>query len=319
MTFPGGVSRPPKAQIAVTPTSEVPTPDRLPPGWLDVAATPSLAEYAREVWRRRALAIEIARKRFKSRHVDSVLGELWFLLNPILLITVYWLVFGLIFNESRSIPNFAGFLSLGIFVFDYSRTALMQAAGIIKAKRGLIRSLSFPRALIPIAQLMENAYAYIPQMVVAVAMLLLTGEPITSAWLMMPVVLAVQTVWTLGACLFVARLGHHAHDVKQALPFLLRLALYLSGVIFSIEAVITSDRAVEVLAGFGIDPTTLLNAMLLNPFYDYVALARYYLLSSYTPPVDIGLLWFASCVWAVVALIGGVWFFRGAEKEYGRA
>lgn len=302
----------------MTPPHDATTDGALPKGWLDVAATPNTLEYVADLWRRRRLAIEIARKRLKSRHVDSVLGELWFLLNPILLIAVYWLVFGVIFGGRRGIDNFVGFISLGIFTFDYSRTALMQAAGSMNANRGLMTSLAFPRALIPVAQMMENAYGYIPQMVVAVVVLLLTGEPITQAWLMMPLVLAVQTLWTLGAGLFLARLGHHAHDVKEALPFVFRLALYLSGIIFSIEEVLTRPGMVSTLESIGLTPSDVLHFMLINPFYDFVALSRNYLMESYSVPVDVGLLWIACCLWAVVAMIGGLVFFRGAEKDYGR-
>lgn len=286
--------------------------------WIDISATPSLPTYIGDIWRRRSMAVEVARNSFKSQHLDSVLGELWFLLNPILLIAVYWLVFGVIFGSDRGVENMLGFISLGVFTFDFSRTGLMRAAKSVISNRGLLTTMMFPRALLPLAVMLEQVYSYLPQMLVAAALVVLTGEPVTWAWLMMPVVLAVQAVWTLGAGLVVARLSHHAHDIREALPFVLRLSLYLSGVIFNLDSLLRSDRVAAVLARVGLEAQDLATAMVLNPFYDFVTLARHYMMASQPATLPLGLLWTATVVWAIVALVVGLVFFRGAEREYGR-
>lgn len=288
------------------------------PQWIKISATPSIRDYVADIWRRRSMAVEVARNSVKSQHVDAVLGELWFLINPILLIAVYWLVFGLIFGGDRGVDNTLGFISLGVFTFDFSRTGLMRAANSMITNRGLLTTMMFPRALLPLAVMLEQVYSYLPQMAVAAGLVVLTGEPITWAWLMMPVVLAVQTVWTLGAGLVVARLSHHAHDMKEALPFVLRLALYLSGVIFNLDGLLRSERMAAVFARVGLEAQDVANAMVLNPFYDFVTLARHYMMASQPAAVPLDLLWTATITWAIVALVAGLVFFRGAEREYGR-
>lgn len=286
--------------------------------WVDLTARPSFLGYVRNVWRRRDMAVEIARNNLRSEHVDAALGEIWFLLNPLLLIGVYWLVFGEILQTNRGVTNFVGFLAVGIFTFDLTRTGLLRSSKSLVANRGLMSSLSFPRALLPVAVTLEQTYTYLPQIVVTGVILLLTDEPVMWSWLMVPVLLAVQTLFTLGGGLIVARLGHHAHDTSTALPFVMRLAFYLSGILFSFDEFWTAARVTVWSERLGIAEVLLAQVAVVNPFYCFVTLARHYLMASSPSPNPLWLLWASVGIWTVVLLVVGLYFFRGAEREYGR-
>lgn len=288
------------------------------PGWVDLTKKPSFVSYMRDVWRRRDMAVEIARNSLKSEHVDSALGELWFLLNPLMSIGVYWLVFGVVMGTDRGVTNFVGFLAVGVFTFDLSRGGLLRSTRSMISNRGLMTALRFPRALIPLAVTLEQSYNFLPQIAVAAGILLLTGEPVRLAWVMVPVMLALQTLFTLGAGLFVARLGHHAHDTKNALPFVLRLVFYLSGILFSMHEFASGERVVDKAAEFGISEFVITHVNILNPFHSFVTMARHYMLASQPSPYPVSWLWLTTGAWTLLLLFGGLWFFRGAELDYGR-
>lgn len=299
-------------------TDVAPTVAPTGPGWIDLTEKPSFVTYVRDLWRRRDMAAEIARNNVKSEHVDSALGEVWFLLNPLLLIGVYWLIFGKLMGTSRGVENFIAFLSIGVFTYDLSRGGLLRSARSMLSNRGLMTALRFPRALVPLAVTLEQSYNYLPQVGVAAVIVLVTGEPVLWTWLMIPLLLVLMTMFTLGGGLFVARLGHHAHDTKNALPFLMRLTFYLSGILFPIERIIGNDRIINEAAEYGINEFVVTNIMVVNPFFCFVTIARHYMISTYTSPYPLAWLWTSAGAWTVVLLVVGLWFFRGAELDYGR-
>lgn len=287
--------------------------------WIDLASTPSLATYVASLWRRRSFAVEVARSNVRSEHVDSVLGEAWFLLNPLLLIGVYWLIFGVFLQIDRGVEgSYPAFVAIGVFTFDLSRSGMMRSSGCMVRHVGLVRSLHFPRALIPIAVALEQGYRYLPEMVVVMGILLATGETPQFGWLAVLPILVVQTIFTLGAGLFVARLGHHAHDARNALPFLLRLAFYLSGILYSVDDLLRRDEVLAFAGQYGLGLVDLRRLALLNPFYDYVTLARHYLMAAQPSKLPVVEVWAAAVAWALVALVAGLAWFRRAERDFGR-
>ena len=268
-----------------------------------LGGTPSLREYLTSLWRRREFAWNTALGELRAQHMDTALGNVWHLLNPVLLISVYYLVFGLILGTDRGIDNFLAFLAIGVFTFHFSQKSIIGAASTIVNNQGLIRSLQFPRALLPIATVIREALAYVSAAVVMFAVVLITREPVTFAWLLVVPVFALQVVFNLGMALVAARLADRYRDLLNVFPFLFRIAFYLSGVLYAFEAYVADPRVLRLLP--------------LNPFFVYLTLVREYLLESHDHEFIIEL-WIAAVVWALVAVAGGLWYFRRGEKEYGR-
>jgi teichoic acid transport system permease protein len=104
---------------------------------------------------------------------------MWHLLNPILLIAVYYLVFGVILRIDNEVDNFIAFLGIGIFAYHWSQKTITGGAKAITSNEGLIRSLQFPRALLPLATVVQEVLAFLPGVAVMVAVVLLTGEAMT--------------------------------------------------------------------------------------------------------------------------------------------
>ena len=269
-----------------------------------LGGTPPLRAYIRDLWRRRQFAWSTARGELQTAHLNTVLGNAWHLINPLLLIGVYYLVFGIVLETDRGLGDlFLPFLAIGVFTYQYSQKAITGGARTISSNQGLIRSLQFPRALLPIATVLRETMSYGSAFVVMILVVILSGEPVVATWLLLPAVIALQLVFNFGATFVSARLTDKFRDLENILPFVFRLGFYGSGVIFSVDAYLDNPVARRLF--------------LANPFYVYLTLARDLLLADYQAEY-VGWMWMSALAWAVAAFVLGLLYFRAGEREYGR-
>ena len=266
---------------------------------VDITAAPSPAAYLREVWRRREFAVVVPAQDLRAQNMDTAMGQLWHLLNPALLVGVYFFIFGVVLDTRRGVENFLGFLIVGVVLYHLIQRVVQDAAVCITRNMGLLRSIHFPRLLLPVATVNGQTLAFLPALGVALLALLATGERPTLRWLLLVVVLAAVYVFNLGAALLVARIGATVRDLERLLPHLMRLVFYASGVIFSVEAFVTSEAWRRAFA--------------VNPVYDLITCARWCLLgTNVSASVVVGLI-----VWCTVLPVVGFIAFRGAERRFG--
>lgn len=272
-----------------------------------LGVTPPLGEYLGQVWRRREFAIENAVGELRSEHMDTALGNLWHLLNPILLIVVYYVVFDLILDATRGVTNFIGFLSVGIFAYQWATKAITGGARSIIGNEGLIRSLQFPRALLPASAVIKETVAFLPGIVVMLFVVLATGEGISTSYALVVPVFALQFLFCQGAALLTARASHSFRDTLNVLPFLFRLAFYGSGILYAVDA--------RFHGAF--EQTWVQVVFLVNPFYCIVSLWRDALMTTQVTS-HLAWMWLSLTVWSIGLFITGVLVFRAGEWEYGR-
>jgi teichoic acid transport system permease protein len=268
----------------------------------DLGVVDSTSGYLRELWRRREYAIEVPLGNLRAAHMNTLLGNIWHVLNPLMLVGVYYLVFGILLPRvSEGTENYIAFLTIGVFVFRFTQSSVQQAAGSIVDNNNLIRSIHFPRALLPISVLVEQILLLIPSMIVTLVIVVLTGEQPHWSWLWLPAVFLLQSMFNLGAGFIAARVTDTFRDFQNVLPYVFRILFYLSGVLFSIEAIAPSHPWALELSYW-------------NPAYAYITLARGSIFGSAFPTEVV----VSAVLWAVVALVLGFYFFRAAESTYGR-
>ncbi|NRQ39286.1 ABC transporter permease [Nonomuraea sp. NN258] len=275
-------------------------------------ARPRFPVYVRQLWERRHFILTYATSRNVSKYSSSALGQLWQVLTPLLNAAIYYLMFGLILGGDNGIVNYPAFLLTGMFVFTYTQRTVAAGAKSISGNLSLIRALHFPRASLPLAYTIQELQQLAISMGVLLVLVVVTGEMPTWYWLMIPVVLLLQTMFNVGAGLVMARLGSSMRDLNQLLPFITRTWLYASGVFFSIQ-----DKVV----GSAKLPQWVADAMYLNPAASYIEWMRELLIPTYNPhgghhPPT--MVWVSCVFWAVFALCFGFWYFWRAEERYGR-
>ena len=265
----------------------------------DLTRPPSSASYLREAWNRREFAILVPAQDLRAQNMGTALGQLWHIANPALLVGVYFLIFGVVIDTSRGVENFLGFLIVGVVLFHLTQRVVQDAAVCINRNLGLIRSVQFPRILLPVATLNGQTAAFVPALALAMVAVVATGERPSMRWLVLPAVLAAQFLFNLGAALLMARIGASLSDLQQLLPHLFRLLFYASGVIFSVDEFVTSPGWRRAFA--------------LNPIYDVITCCRWCLVGE---PAD-GWVVAGVLAWCIALPVIGFVVFRRSEQRLG--
>lgn len=267
---------------------------------------PSLPAYARQLWAYRHFIFSYANARVSSSLGKTRLGRLWQVLTPLTNAAVYYLIFGVILNTKRDIDNFVAYLCIGVFLFVFSQSSVQAGVNSITGNLGLIRALHFPRASLPISVTLIEAQHLVASMSVLMLIVLVTGEPLTLQWLLLVPVLLLQTVFNAGLAMIFARIGSKLTDLRQVIPFALRVWMYGSAILYPVT--MFSQR----LDGW------LLVLVESNPLLVYIELMRHALMENVPLANSLLQLWLTGLGWAVVVgVLGFIYFWRG-EKGYGR-
>jgi len=196
------------------------------------AGLPPLGRYVRELWKRRQFVVELARAELKAQNWDTVFGQVWLVLNPLFNAGVY-LLLRVVLSNAPLKHGYLVHLIGGIFVYTYVTSVISQATGSVVGGGRLIMNTAFPRLLLPVTQIVIAFFRFLPTLPVLALLILLTlrGDV---GW---PIVLAVpvfilMTLTAAGLGFISAALQVYFRDWRQLLPYLLRLMLYLSPVLY---------------------------------------------------------------------------------------
>lgn len=273
--------------------------DRDHDGLITLGGPPAPRQALAEIWQRRHFAWALARSEVRSANLGTVLGQAWQVLNPAFMIGVYFVIFGVVLDARRGVEHYVTFLVAGVIVFRFTQSTITGCASSLARNLGLLRSLQFPRSLIPIAQMLEHLLALVPGLVLVLVVAALDGVRPGLELLALPLVLAITAAFALGLGFVVARAATALPDLVQIMPHAFRVLLYVSGVLFSVDAFIDTDW--------------MRSLFVFNPFYAAITAMRWSILGIETSPmVAVSL-----AIWALVSLIGGWWWFRRAEHRYG--
>ncbi|HVM18408.1 MAG TPA: ABC transporter permease [Egibacteraceae bacterium] len=276
----------------------------LPP-LIRLGTRPGIGEYLRSLWVRRGFALAIPRAELQAQHRNSVLGGVWHILDPLFLIAVYYLIFGVMLPDVTRgrWTNVVGFLAIGVFMWQFTSKSAKAGGKSVVNNESLVRAIAFPRAILPLAAVLAELAAFGVGVLVMYATALATGETLSWTWLMVVPLVLIQFMWNLGLGFTFARIAHHFRDILQVLPYTLRVIGYASGVIIPIE-----DRLAEL-------PTLRFILMDYNPAFILLNIARLAILDNTVAPARD---WMILSAWAVGTLLIGFLFFLRREHEYGR-
>ena len=304
-------------------------------------ARPSLLQYLAMLWQRRHFITGYATARNISMYTDAKLGQIWQVLTPLLNAFVYFLIFGVLFGAQKGVANYPAFLIAGVFVFAFIERSIVTGSSVMRTNLQLIRALYFPRASLPLAYVIVELQQMLVGMVVLAVIMLVSGEPQSTYWLLLIPAVLLQTLFNIGAALIVARLGGAMADVSELIPFFLRISRYFCGVMYLV-----------ITLSVRLHHTWEKLVLTLNPPAVFISLVRVAFMRSYrlnsagNQPYDSGKcqlfltdpggpghtplqaychaivtnndLWIAALAWGVGFFVVGIVFFWRAEHLYGR-
>ena len=267
--------------------------------------------YLSELWSRREFAWYLAMGNLKARNASTTLGLFWWVLNPLLLGGVYWLVFGLVFDrgqlavESAALApgeqlSFFVYLLSGLFPFYYTQSSMTGGVNSIVSNTKLLANLHFPRLTLPIAALIESFVGFLTSVGVLFIILgFVSGiwPGVWTLWLLPTMVL--NTLFNFGLSTIVARVAVPFRDLNNLVPYFARLWLYLSPILY--EASFLEGKGAFVETAFR-----------LNPLFPILELYRY---SFAGVSIDLGASLAYATAWSLgIAAVGAASFVRYEGK-----
>ena len=257
---------------------------------------PKLVPYFTELWRRREFAAELSRAEMRSANTRTFFGQVWLVLNPLLLAMVYFVLVFIIAGGSKG-PAFFAYLTAGLFAYYFISGAISTGAKSVVGSGSLIANLSFPRLLMPMSAVRTGFFRFLPPLAVYFVIHAATGQPWSWNQFLAVYFIGCMVIAAIGLAAVFATLQVYFRDTTSFLPYFLRIWLYLSPVLWSIDEV----------------PARLASVLTFNPNFALIGGFTDLLVKGVVPPLWI---WLAALGWAILFLVIGVLFFMSREREF---
>ena len=257
---------------------------------------PPLGPYLRELWRRREFAFELSRTDVQAQHFNTVFGQLWLVLNPLLLACVYFMLVEILRARTGGIEFFAHLMA-ALFVFHFVTDGIRQAVKSVTGGGRLILNTAFPRVLLPGASVLTAIKRFLPTMIVFIPVYFAADPNFGPELLWLVPVFALFVLLTCGLAMLVAAGNVYFRDLKNFLNYVLRIWLYASPILYYADEI--PDKY-EFLA-------------YLNPMTPLLGAWSDILDKGVAPdPSDLAL----AAAWGAVLFIAGALYFISREREF---
>jgi ABC-type polysaccharide/polyol phosphate export permease len=260
------------------------------------AEAPSIARTFSGLRRYRHLLRNLVVKDLKLKYRGSVVGFLWSLANPILMGAVYTVAFSTILRIRSE--GFVFYLMLGLLAWTFFASSASMCTGAIVDNGGLVKSVWFPRAILPTATVLFNLTQYLLSVMVILPVMLLyhriAPEP---PMLLFPVFVALQVLFTIGVGLILATSAAFFRDVRHLVEIALAIMFWLTPIVYELSNVGPPLRQVIFLTP-------------LSPF-----VFAYQEIFYYRQWPD-AVVWSATVGYAAIALAVGLWLIVRYEDSF---
>ncbi len=257
---------------------------------------PPIGSYVRELWRRREFAVELARTNLRTQHFNTVFGQLWLIINPILLAGVYFVLVDILRSGSRG-EEFFAHLMAALFAYYFVQQSLQQGVRSVVSGGRLILNTAFPRALLPISSVITAFLRFVPTFLIYIPVHLITGLPVGPELLWLIPIVLILLVFTMGMTMLVAAGQVYFRDIKNFLPYATRIWLYATPILYYAREV--PDRYDWMLS--------------INPLAPIITSWSTVIDDGKSPPLDDMLL---ATAWAVGVFLIAAVFFISREREF---
>ena len=271
-------------------------------------------EAVSELWSRRRLVRYLVQADLKKKGADSLLGNLWWVLDPLLQMLVYVILVVVIFQ--RDVEAYPLFIFSAILPWKWFTSSIGDAITSVSSQDRLIKQIHFPKLVLPTAAVAAGIANFVFGLIpLFVLMLLFYPQKITAYLLLIPVIAVVQLVFTAALGFGLATVNVFYRDVSNLSRHVLRLWFYLSPALYGPTTIAKLAEA----------HPTLFTLMQLNPFYTLFTAYRTVIYGVETP--DGGSLppsapdWRALGIWLVVStvlLIFATIFFKRIEPTFAK-
>jgi len=214
----------------------------------------------------RELLFNLALKELKVRYKSAVLGFLWAVLHPVMLMIIFTVIFGIFMKFD--IPNYPAYLLVGLIPWFFFSASLNVATNSIVDNYNLVKKVYFPRKVLPLSIIFSNFINFLLSLIVLFVFLYLIFRiELSPKLIYLPVIVLLQVVFISGFCFITASLNVYYRDVRYIVEILLTLWFYATPIFYTMDMV----------------PRPFLPVFYLNPMASIITLYREILIYGLNP------------------------------------
>jgi ABC-type polysaccharide/polyol phosphate export permease len=263
-----------------------------------------IGEALRDIWGRRRLIGYLAQADLKKKGADTLLGNVWWVMDPLLQMAVYVVLVSIIF--ARPERDYPLFIFAAILPWKWFSSSIGDAITAVSGQDRLIKQVQFPKIVLPVAAIMAGiaqfAFGLIP---LAALLLLLFADRISPYLVLIPAVALVQLAFTLALGLILSAVNVFFRDIGNLSRHALRLWFYLSPALYGASTVEQVTREQPLLG----------DLLRLNPFYWLLTAYRDLIYDERAPDwASLGVVLAVSLALLAVA----AWFFKRLEPNFAK-
>lgn len=267
----------------------------------------NLYKKLKEIIQYRDLLFRLVFKELKVRYKHPFLGFLWAFIVPFCMILIFILIFSYILKIPHQGHPFFIFLVSALFPWNYLSLSISTSTMSLLDSGSLIKKVYFPREIIPLSIVAVNLVLFIFSLGLMLVFIMLFGIRLQPLVFLLPVVIAMQTVFISGICLMVSGLQVKYRDIKYIVEVLLIFWFYLTPIFYPLEFIANISH-------------NFLRIYMLNPLTQLVTLYRLLMISNYIkvlpPQINISELIFSNIVVCTATFILGFIIFKKQEPHF---
>jgi len=268
------------------------------------AGLPNLVTYSKEMWLRRELAYELARAQLRAQQSTTLFGQLWLVINPLIQAGIYYMLVIILSSSHKHGPDFVAHLLAGMFAYHTVTSAMGMGAASVVSLGKLIANRSFPRLLLPFSAGLVAMKRFWPTMIIYTIywMAFVHSKELgynKIGWNLLwafPAI-ALLTIFVFGLCALLATLQVYFRDMRSFLPFISRIGLYVSPILWTPEDV--KAKAFAAIETY-------------NPVYGLLCIFEEAVANKPPTPAY----WYSAMAWTAIIFVSGVLIFVSREREF---
>ena len=250
------------------------------------------------IWNARTMIVFLVWRDFILSYKQTVLGALWTLVKP--LIMSFTII--LIFEKVGDFPNYGHPYLLiamsSLTIWEFFSSAVNKGSLSLVDERELITKINFPRIIIPISASIINGIGLVINQLVIIGLMIFYDTDFTLRLLLIPIIYLLIIAVNLGAILMLSSLNVFYRDIKNVVPFILRLGLFISPVGFTLQSIPESWQVIYCA----------------NPVVIVIELMRFSILGDPFLPDQACLL---TGMASILVFLGfGMWVFGRSERRF---
>jgi lipopolysaccharide transport system permease protein len=250
-----------------------------------------------ELWHYRELLFRLAWRDVAVRYKQTSIGILWAILQPFVTMVVFTLVFGRYANFPTNGVPYPIFALSALVLWTYFASSLSGASSSLVSNKALVTKVYFPRVLLPLAGVVVPLVDFMFACTVLAGCMVWFDTWPGPAFVLAPFFILMALLTALGVALFLSAINVRYRDVPYAVPFLIQIGLFVSGVVYAINSL--PEKWQWVLA---FNPMTAAISGFQWGFID-------------TPAPDLART-LVSIATMLVVFVLGLWFFRRSEPRF---